>query len=397
MNAATNRGTVPGRARPHRAVLAAAALAVIVTVALFASLGVGAAPGSWSSTGSMATPRTVHTATRLADGRVLAAGGLTIASRATATVELYDPGDGTWHPAGSMNVARSRHVAVLLADGTVLVAGGRQANGVSTSSAELYDPATDTWTPAASMSVARDNFTATLLRDGRVLVTGGVGGDGSGVVIEKSAETYDPLSGQWTSAGKLANRRFNHAAVRLDDGRVLVAGGAGPAGDCIYGATTEIFTPETGDWKTADPMASPRGLPALMLLPDGRALAAGGLTLPANCAPPSFPATATAELYDAGANRWSPTGGMATSRRAFGDARLPNGRALLAGGRNAAGSLLASAELYDPDSGAWASAGSLATARVGLSLTTLADGRVLASGGGGPTPLSSAELYTPSQ
>jgi Kelch motif/Galactose oxidase, central domain len=376
----------------NRSVLTVTALAVLV--ALFAAVGTGASPSSWSATGSMITPRTNHTATRLADGRVLAAGGVTLGGGATSSAELYEPAAGTWSFAASMNVRRSRHVALLLANGKVLVAGGRIANGVPTASAELYDPTANTWTLTASMSVARDNFTGTLLDDGRVLVTGGVGGDGSGTVVEKSAEIYDPVVGQWAAAGKMAIRRFNHAAVRLADGRVLVAGGSGPAGDCVYFATAEVFSPSTGDWTSGDPMAVPRGLPALALLPDGRALAAGGLTMPADCVPSGFAATETAELYDAAADRWSPTGSMATSRRVFGDAQLADGSVLVAGGRNNAGALLSTAELYDPTSGSWSPAGSMATARVGPRLTTLADGRVLATGGAGPAPLSSAELYT---
>jgi Galactose oxidase, central domain/Kelch motif len=379
----------------NRPVLTVTALAALATVALFAAVGIGASPSSWTPTRNMLTPRISHTATRLADGRVLVAGGVTLGGEATSTAELYDPATGTWSSAASMNVGRSRHVALLLENGKVLVVGGRLANGAHTASAEVYDPTANTWTLTASMSVPRDNFTATLLNDGRVLVTGGVGGDGSGTVVEKSAELYDPVVGQWAAAGSMAVRRFTHAAVRLADGRVLVVGGAGPAGDCVYFATAGVFSPSTGRWTSADPMAVPRGIPALTLLPDGRALAAGGLTMPANCVPSGFTATETAELYDAAADRWSPTGSMATSRRVFGDAQLSDGSVLLAGGRSGAGALLNSAELYDPTSESWSSAGSMATARVGLRLTTLADGRVLATGGGAPQPLSSAELYTP--
>lgn len=41
-------------------------------------------------------------------------------------------------------VPRSGHTATLLASGKVLITGG--ANGVANASAELYDPATDTFT-----------------------------------------------------------------------------------------------------------------------------------------------------------------------------------------------------------------------------------------------------------
>jgi hypothetical protein len=340
----------------------------------------------------MATARQIHTATRLNDGRVLVAGGVTTGGGPTATAELYEPSTGTWLLAASMNVARSRHVAVLLNNGRVLVAGGRLASRVPTASAEIYDPSSDTWASTTPMSIGRDNFTATLLADGRVLVSGGVGGDGSGARVEKSAEIYDPALGQWTPAENMAKRKFNHAAVRLNDGSVLVVGGASEAGDCIYSTTAEIFSPATGDWQTTDPMAIPRGLPALALLPTGDVLVAGGHTLPATCTA----ATASAELYDAASMRWSATAAMATERRAFGDAQLNDGRVLVAGGRPSAGAPLSSAELYDPASETWGAAGSMTTARLAPRLTLLADGRVLATGGAlASRPLASAELFTP--
>ncbi|HEV8553092.1 MAG TPA: kelch repeat-containing protein [Casimicrobiaceae bacterium] len=49
----------------------------------------------------------------------------------------------SWIPTGNLNTARSGHTATLLANGKVLVVGGR--NNVSPyvpDSAELYDPAT---------------------------------------------------------------------------------------------------------------------------------------------------------------------------------------------------------------------------------------------------------------
>ena len=105
----------------------------------------------------MASGRSVQTATRLADGRVLVAGGFDDWA-ALATAEIYDPATRTWTPTGSMIEGRGYHTATLLPDGKVLVAGGRSNNsstGLAVSSAELYDPATGTWTPTASMSRGR--------------------------------------------------------------------------------------------------------------------------------------------------------------------------------------------------------------------------------------------------
>jgi len=51
---------------------------------------------------------------------------------------------GTWQPAHDMNESRASHTATLLADGTVLVAGGYQFGSGSLASAERYDPLSDT-------------------------------------------------------------------------------------------------------------------------------------------------------------------------------------------------------------------------------------------------------------
>src|ERR1044071_10354988 len=66
-----------------------------------------AGPFVFSSTGSLATPRSGHTATLLPNGAVLVAGGYEEA--ALATTELYDPATGTWMPTGRLATARSGH------------------------------------------------------------------------------------------------------------------------------------------------------------------------------------------------------------------------------------------------------------------------------------------------
>lgn len=60
----------------------------------------------------------------------------------------------TWTPTGSLNTARVYHTATLLADGKVLVTGGQDSSGAALSSAELYDPGSGAWTPTGSMLTA---------------------------------------------------------------------------------------------------------------------------------------------------------------------------------------------------------------------------------------------------
>ncbi len=187
-----------------------------------ATMPIGDDPASetWSVTGSLTIARYEHTATLLASGKVIVAGGFDGVASLTST-ELYDPVTGAWNITGSLLTPRREHTATLLSNGNVLVAGGF---GVSTNlaTAELYDPVSGIWTSAVGLlATARREHTATLLSNGKVLVTGGVGVSAS----LASTELYDPASGIWTPTGSLATARREHTATLLSNGKVLVTGG----------------------------------------------------------------------------------------------------------------------------------------------------------------------------
>ncbi|WP_164014539.1 kelch repeat-containing protein [Pyxidicoccus trucidator] len=150
---------------------------------------------TWSYTGA---PRRSHAGAalaRLQDGRVLLIGGTTVrgffegSSVRTTSVELYDPDTGRWRDTGFLNLARSGHTATVLADGRVLVAGGVGANGKIIPWVELYDVEQETWTLTAPLSTARSSHVTTQLADGRVLVAGGVSPGGA---VLASTEVVQP-------------------------------------------------------------------------------------------------------------------------------------------------------------------------------------------------------------
>lgn len=347
---------------------------------------------TWIATASLAEGRSGHTATLLPDGRVLVAGGVgPIAGTQLASAELYDPTTGTWTATGNMIEARINHTATPLPDGRVLVAGGV---GASTSeffanilsSAELYDPSTGEWTSTGAMFDVRVGHTATALLDGTVLVAGGgSSSDGDGGPLA-SAEVYDPGTGQWTVTGSTIGAGPDRSATILDDGQVLVVGGA--AGDVELGGLAELFDPGSGTWSTAGEMAEARFDHTATLLLDGRVLVAG-----------SGSNLASTELYDPFNGSWSATGFMLEGRLRHTATLLPDGQVLVAGSMSGSAAL-PTAERYDPDIGAWTATASMSESRLGHTATRLLDGTVLVVGGtnsviDGGTPLASAERYDP--
>src|SRR5216684_1787950 len=94
-----------------------------------AALLVVAAAGAAQATGSMATARTAHTATGLADGTVLVVGGYNDATGPLASAEIYNPTTDSFSLTGGLTTARGSHTATVLTDGTVLVVGGSNGTG----------------------------------------------------------------------------------------------------------------------------------------------------------------------------------------------------------------------------------------------------------------------------
>jgi hypothetical protein len=214
---------------------------------------------------SMSSERHGHTATRMADGRVLIAGGENAGGVLNQT-EIYDPASATFSAAANMTSARVDHSATLLADGRVLITGGRDG-GASLATTEIFDPAAGTFTSGPTMSVARAGHSATLFANGRVLIAGG---DANG-----TAELLDLTAGTSTAAGSMGVARSHHSAALLQDGRVLVVGGRDGDGNAL--STGEIFdTPAESFSNVGSALKAGRVLPLLRVLFDGKVQIIGG-------------------------------------------------------------------------------------------------------------------------
>ena len=323
----------------------------------------------WSVTGSMTTNRFAHTATLLSDGTVLVAGGLYsptgISQYAVASSEIYDPVSGAWTGTGSLNAARCAHTATLLTSGKVLVTGGGnlvEASGPILASTELYDRTSGTWTTAASLSTPRIGHTATLLPDGTVLVVGGIASQNETTPLLASAEIYDPATDTWTPTGSLITARSGHTATLLQNGTVLVAGGAPRA---------EIYDPATGTWTSTGSLITARAGHTATLLANGTVLVVGGTGTVQG-------PLSSAEIYDPGTGSWKATGSLATARSGNTATLLPDGTVLVAGGDDEPAGV---AEIYDPVAGVWTLTASPGVGRLSPTATLLLNGTVLVAGG----------------
>ena len=140
----------------------------------------------------------------LNDGTVLGVGGWD-GSTITTNCYRYSPLAGVWSTLVDShanpircNVERRRSAICKMANGKILVAGGRPSYGPPLADVEVLDPSDldDGWSAAASMNHGRmyPGFRLVPLTDGRVLAIGGEDAYATTVV----AEIYDPNTDTWT-------------------------------------------------------------------------------------------------------------------------------------------------------------------------------------------------------
>lgn len=291
--------------------------------------------------GELLVGREAHTATRLPDGRILVAGGLTSLPQ-PRQIELIDERTGASKAAGELAANRIGHSATLLADGRVLIAGG-YGGGASRAldSAELWNPATrSARLLPARMHTARAAHSATLLDNGRVLLVGGFNALSEGYVL---AEVFDPRTERFSPVATTHNLlRLLHVAHRMADGSVLIAGGE--TWDTASQNTTPLasvlrFYPALDALEPLPSLGAPRTAVASVAAPDGRILLFGGLGA-------GDEQTASAESYAAADGAW-PLAQMPSARAWHTVTRLRDGRVLIAGGEDATRAYVRTMLLYE--------------------------------------------------
>ncbi|APR75620.1 Kelch-like protein 1 [Minicystis rosea] len=217
------------------------------------------APKSLAPTGAMGTARGGHADVLLGSGGVLVAGGL-VTGFGQQSAEIYTPASGTFAPIAplggglaQMTVPRAFHTATRLADGAVLIAGGVNdaAGTITWSTAEIYLDGTTKRgfvQPVIAMTSKRSGHTASLLASGNVLLAGG----SDGTTTLGNSEIYDASASSFSAFLTMTAARRGHAATvvnaggAMDAGRsVVLTGGFGAAGAPL--ASAEIVVRKLGE------------------------------------------------------------------------------------------------------------------------------------------------------
>jgi uncharacterized protein (TIGR03437 family) len=325
---------------------------------------------NWSPTGSLGAALANATMVSLPNGKVLVVAN---------DVELYDPASGQFTVLKAPYVVNNGASATLLGDGRVLIQGGNS----SPTSAALYDPAKGVFTSIGPTTAGHIGHTATLLSDGRVLMAGGKATT-SASRGTNNTEIFDPKSNTFTATGPMNAARYLHAAIRLKDNRVLVAGGYTTAGLL---ASAEIYDPSTNRFAAVGSMTCGRFSFAPILIPSGKVLMMS-----------ACPTSPQVDIFDPATSTFSVDGFLNLDSFSNPAVLLSSGQVLVTGGVLFSGSgALASAELYSPTTHTSTITGNMGVGRALPTAALLPDGRVLVAGGVTPigTSLSSAEIYTP--
>jgi hypothetical protein len=346
-------------------------------VAAAAETRIGEQGGTFTTSGTTSTRRTGHTATLLRNGRVLIVGGAsvlfdgaTLQTVVEATTELYDPVARSFQSAANLSAPRWGHTATLLADGRVLIAGGLNGSSEVAATAEIYDPTTNSFLVSGSTTTRRFAQAATLLADGRVLLTGSSGAelydprtaafvptanqveghaqtatlltDGTVVVTVVSytqgepnhAEVFNPAAGTFARRGDMITLYQGSTATLLSNGKVLFAGGGYEDQNSTEHA--ELYDPETGTFTPAGKMMFGREAHTATLLTDGTVLIVGGAGNGA-CAVlrpdvGGIDSCRSSEVYDPGADAFRVSGDLGSGRVAHQATLLDDGTVLVSGG-----------------------------------------------------------------
>jgi hypothetical protein len=208
----------------------------------------------------MTAARTKHTATKLADGRVLIVGGAKTIQDGygLATAEIYDPSTKQFTATGSLDRPLLDHGATLLSNGQVLISGGQNYTGPVAGS-YVYTPSAGTFASFLTTDIFTTVTPALVpLPNSSALLVNGLG------PAEQVAYVWNSSTHDYGEASYYLELRERPVAIPVQytgtalDNSILVAGGVEPQTGSDNGTLIEIYSPANNSWSTAGNMTTPR-------------------------------------------------------------------------------------------------------------------------------------------
>ncbi len=293
---------------------------------------------------------TVLTASGTDQGKVLVTGGgeahpFATNGVVTDAVSLYDPATDTWEELdGNLEEPRAVHLALENTLGNVVIFGGMGSDLLLPNTIEFYNRAARSFLPSLGSAPigAVGAVGADLGSDGTLLCGGIEVNDDGSTWTSNSGCVQVSLDGSTvTEVENLPAGVAGAAMIALEDGRVLLTGGATPSApvsnrtDAPATASAWLYNANNGHWGALSaPMNMSRAGHRMVLLEDARVLIIGGAESYNIAEPPSDPLSCL-EIYEPTDGSFTAIDGCDPSADAGG---LP-GRAYLP------------AVAYDPDYG----------------------------------------------
>lgn len=230
-----------------------------------------------------------------------------------------------------LSISRMYHEAQTLPDGNVLIMGGLNflfPDKIYHNSCEIFNPNTNTIASAENMNTVRYFFMSAVLNDGNILAIGGKNETESDLT---SCEIYNTQTQKWTYVDDLKDWHSGGKAVTLQNGKVLVAGGAS--------LKSEMFDSYTQKWSFAGDMSVLHGEGmTLTLLNNGDVLAVGGNEN-----------NSAIEIFSSNTNTWTLLSAKTIQPRREHSAKLlPDGRVFIVGTTFGDANSSKQTEIFDP-------------------------------------------------
>lgn len=365
--------------------------------------------------GRLGIPRRFHTVTPLADESLLIAGGLDDAARTITETEQIKTDDQLDNLA-PLHIVKVSNEQVGLGDGSNRVFQLQLKKAISDPllPTAIFGPIVSDPGPDPSPAVTGDDRRVEITAGNLTARDNGLGG-WTGDDVESGTINYEtgaidltfktaPDAAAPIVANYYYNRRsgvFDHTATKLDDGRVLIAGGADKDRKLLDRAL--LFDPAINNAvvETTE-MEDPRRFHTAQLLSDGRVLLVGGET---KLLDGKFETLRRTEFYDPAIPGFTPGPLLVQARKlhrmiSFRDCNKDAqvDRFLVVGGEDNTDRRIKTAEIYSGGaSGGFSQTDSMSVARVRHAVVCLPDGKILVTGGIGANGLvlESAEIYDP--